>query len=154
MLSHNIAYLNVWHKDIVHQCLWLIHHLQMAEPCGHYSACSKSEILTAWLGDLLETKGQYVLSEKKICCVHTNKLNMPRNALALHLSCTEHLASVLLKFLGFQSKMATFRYFTHKKWENLAEGMHHYHHFTVDRGTERLEMYFKVIKDDFVVKEL
>lgn len=70
---------------------------------------------------------------------------MPRDALVLHLSCTEHLASVLLKFLGFQSRMATFRYFTHKKRENLAERVHYYHHFTDDRGTERLEMYFKVI---------
>lgn len=56
MLSHNIADLNVQHKDIVHQCLRLIHNLQMAMPRGYYSAYSKCETLTGSLDDLMETK--------------------------------------------------------------------------------------------------
>jgi len=50
--------------------------------------------MTSW-----KLEDQNMLSEKQICYIHTNKLNILRNALALHLFCVEDLASMLLIFL-------------------------------------------------------
>lgn len=86
-----------------------------------------------------------MLSEKQIHYIHTNKLNMLRNALALHIFCTEHLASMLLIYLfffSFQSRIAISKHFTLKR-ENHIDGEYYYLHFTEDIGTEGLINVFR-----------